>query len=232
MPVKHPPIQDVIELFHGTAASEDVERLMNWHIRPKPEWNYNTLHRLVASASVGASKDEVKDEALRSGAPSGRKANAEAILAAHPFLFKRAKLKPTRLKLDRFPFRNDIQLKTNISHVIVEDDGPKIILINPRKGLILNETQISIWMEILKRMLVRDGHSIIPIEIIDVSAPDKRERLGKVWHSTEVPSVSEFDITEMIQRYIHSYDQLIEINFQTVKKTRRTRPDTSPGLFD
>ncbi|MEC4591950.1 hypothetical protein VPG91_13210 [Nitrospirillum amazonense] len=229
--LKHPPVQDVIEQFVDTSATEDVERLKGWHLKPTVSWNYNVVQGLVPWMVKDIPEEQILQACAKMGAPSGRKPNAGAAKAAYPILTKRAINPCSRLPVSKYDIRKDISLSTPPVFFLSEKDGSKFIMLNPRKGLALSKNQISALLLTMSDACDRDGHSGLPLEIADVSAPDGRSRCARIWSSEKVTSISSDFLVAAFQRYAAAYDELVRTGFEVPERPAPRPTPPHPDLF-
>ncbi|GAA4247018.1 hypothetical protein GCM10022293_00840 [Azospirillum formosense] len=229
--LKHPPLQDVIELFAELDPAGDLERLKGWHSRPPASWNYQIAHSLVPRMAEGVSKEQIAAACAAKGAPSGRRPNADAALTAYQLLAGRSTNRCPRVPVSKYNLRKDIQISISPIHLIIEKSHPRFAVLNPRKGLVLSEGQISIWMKILKDSCAREGYENYPFEIIDVSAPNRKTRVARIWRSDGLQEASDGILTSVFQRYANTFDILVQSGFKVPDRPTRHPPAPPPNPF-
>ena len=237
--IKHPglpALQDCIAI-HRPTLEETVFQLVEFYTRFGAGWNYNPLRSMSGFAlSHRLPLHVLKSGILQTGAPGGRRPNADVLEMLWEHGEGRS-LECRKFASSGLVVRKDLTINIPVDLAIKEGGRRSLCWIQPRKGFALTEEQIGKVASLIKFRYLVDDYEDYGVEIVDCSAPPRAERVITSYTLKDLELITSDEATEMVQHLVRAYDIVCAMgrDFKAEKDARRKRggppPTPAPDLF-
>ncbi|HWX48163.1 MAG TPA: hypothetical protein VNZ61_08925 [Roseomonas sp.] len=133
------------------------------------------------------------------------------------------------------PIRKDLSIRVAADFYFVEKGEVSIFWLQPRRAFALDNKQLGMFGALLRRTLLTGDFEAASLEILDLSAPDRKQRVPRTLGLCDLPEVTEEEAAEAVQRVVQAYEaiQKMDINWDERRAPRKERPSPQadiPGL--
>ena len=204
--------------------SDDPEAILaglkEHYSRPRIGWSYQWVQRNSRKIYSGELTEASINEYQASGKRKGAKSNVEVALLLRQSAIGRSfqcfPIKPRRVKISR-----EHSLTVSPPFYFVENGVVKIFWLQPRRTFALDDQQAGVLAALLRLSHFRDDFEDARLELYDASAPDGKNREPRVLGLSDLPVVSDRELTRAMEAFVWAYEQVRYTNF------RASSPPTS-----
>ncbi len=231
-----PPLHDLVRAYDPTHDGR-VSRLLDYFERRPGTFTYNPSRQVAAPAfSHGVAQSQIRAAVTSHGSPSGRAQNLE--VADHLWTAgdgRRVSCYP--LRHGRLRIRRDLSIRVLADFLFIENGEPNVCWFQPRRTFSLSELGLGVIASVFRMTFLVDDLAHAGVELLDLSAPSLRSGRLHVRHTLAIlPTLSEEDVTTILQELIAAYDAICTMGRDwkagaDARRQTKPRPPMEAGLF-
>jgi hypothetical protein len=171
------------------------------------------------------------------GSPAGRGQNVEVI--DHLWQAGEGRqLGARHLEVRSYSIRRDLSIRVPVDLLVIERKTPSVFWLQPRRGFAFSTRGLGVVASILRDVYLTDELGGAGLEILDVSAPHRGQRVHAEYRLSDLPIISDDEVAAVLQHLADAFDIVCRMgrDWDAEARTRSERrgpppPPPPPGLF-